>query len=265
MRKSGRAEHAAASASHKIAAYAHESEPCSLQHADPASLVEQRVDSVAPKRTSGGEGPWYAGVALKAFVRIQAMQRPTLSVNPSFHRRDSVVCSEPAPASPHFHEHDVVKVMSNDSVLMDEDGLLHLDGEEALLRRARSNTSIDEHATQSSSAFWKEPEQGVIILDWDDTLFATSWLGDKSEFKSWQRTWVSGAPPKLSEADARDFAELDKAARAFICAASALGRATLLQGFAGLNSCRQRPQTVCNERQSEEESCKLSTHCRLKD
>ena len=65
----------------------------------------------------------------------------------------------------------------------------------------------------------------MILVDWDDTLFATTWLAGKSEFKSWQREWVSGAPPKLSEEDARDLAELDKAARAFLCAASALGQA----------------------------------------
>ena len=155
------------------------------------------------------------------------MQRPTLSFE-LFHRRDSIVCSEPTP-TPQFQEVKLMKQMSNDFEV-DDDGLLHLDGEDALFRTSLSKQpSLDECGTQTSSALWKDPEQGVIIVDWDDTLFATTWLAEKSEFKSWQRDWVSGAAPKLSEQDAHDLAELDKAARSFICAASALGRASLLQ------------------------------------
>ncbi|CAE7780997.1 unnamed protein product [Symbiodinium necroappetens] len=160
-----------------------------------------------------------------ASMPIQALQRSmgTTAFDPfhCYHRRDSIVCSEPPPTSPHFDEIAVTQIMSNDFEV-DEDGLLHLDGEDALVRKASSR--IDETGTQTSSALWKDPEQGVILVDWDDTLFATTWLAGKSEFKSWQREWVSGAPPKLSEEDARDLAELDKAARAFLCAASALGQ-----------------------------------------
>ena len=171
-----------------------------------------------------------------ASMPIEALQRSMMCSTSGmelFHRRDSVVCSEPPPASPsspHFQElDDVTRIMSgmSNDFEVDEDGLLHLDGEDDLVKKVSSRFSLealDEGATQTSSGLWKDPEQGVIIVDWDDTLFATTWLAAKSEFKSWQKMWVSGAAPKLSEEDARDLAELDKAARAFLCAASALGK-----------------------------------------
>mmetsp|Transcript_36086 Transcript_36086/g.83112 ORF Transcript_36086/g.83112 Transcript_36086/m.83112 type:complete len:437 (+) Transcript_36086:52-1362(+) len=137
-------------------------------------------------------------------------------------RREGGVKTEPALLSPKLAEVNVPELVPEDCE-SDEDGLLHLDGEDALCRKSRSKLSLDE-CTQTSSALWRDPEQGVIIVDWDDTLFATSWLAEKPEFKSWQREWASGGVPKLSEADAHDLSELDKAARSFILAASALGQ-----------------------------------------
>lgn len=35
----------------------------------------------------------------------------------------------------------------------------------------------------------------VIIVDWDDTLFPTSWLSEKGEFRAWQKNWSSASRP----------------------------------------------------------------------
>eukprot|EP00913_Durusdinium_trenchii_P007562 g7106.t1 len=71
----------------------------------------------------------------------------------------------------------------------DEDGLLQLDGAELLMCRNVSNRSNDEVSLQTSSAQWQDPGQGVIIVDWDDTLFPTTWLSEKPKFRTWQRGW----------------------------------------------------------------------------
>lgn len=113
-----------------------------------------------------------------------------------------------------------------------EDGLLHLEGAEQLVSKQRSNISnrslqrsVGELSQQTSSAQWQEPEQGVIIVDWDDTLFPTSWLSEKQEFRSWQRRWSSEKKmPEFSQEDLQQLAELDQAARSFVTAASALGQ-----------------------------------------
>lgn len=114
----------------------------------------------------------------------------------------------------------------------EEDGLLHLEGAEQLVSKQRSNISnrslrsVGELSQQTSSAQWQEPEQGVIIVDWDDTLFPTSWLSEKQEFRYWQKRWSSSEKkmPEFSQEDLQQLAELDQAARSFVTAASALGQ-----------------------------------------
>lgn len=108
----------------------------------------------------------------------------------------------------------------------DDEGLLYLEGADALMTKQLSNRSMGEVSQQTSSAQWQEPEQGVIIVDWDDTLFPTSWLSEKPEFRSWQKGWSSSdkKTPDFSKEDLQLLGELDQAARSFISAASALGQ-----------------------------------------
>mmetsp|Transcript_122 Transcript_122/g.261 ORF Transcript_122/g.261 Transcript_122/m.261 type:complete len:554 (-) Transcript_122:68-1729(-) len=75
-------------------------------------------------------------------------------------------------------------------------------------------------------AFWKQPENVLILVDWDDTMLPTTWLATRPWFRQWVRqqetheTALQGA----DEADRRLIGDLDQAARRFILAASRLGK-----------------------------------------
>eukprot|EP00931_Biecheleriopsis_adriatica_P010014 TRINITY_DN11110_c0_g1_i3.p1 TRINITY_DN11110_c0_g1~~TRINITY_DN11110_c0_g1_i3.p1 ORF type:complete len:614 (-),score=134.55 TRINITY_DN11110_c0_g1_i3:891-2732(-) len=73
---------------------------------------------------------------------------------------------------------------------------------------------------------WREPDNVLILLDWDDTLLPTTWLATRGWFKQWVRQKGS-CETALQEADERDqqlLQNLDQAACIFIKAASCFGR-----------------------------------------
>jgi len=75
----------------------------------------------------------------------------------------------------------------------------------------------------TSSAEWQLPGQVMIFVDWDDTLFPTTWLQGKPAYKDWLDGRVS-ASDVLNEGDRTALEELDQVARAFVVGASQLGR-----------------------------------------
>jgi len=63
----------------------------------------------------------------------------------------------------------------------------------------------------------------VEVLDWDDTILPTTWLTSKRWFRLWALN-KQGAEPEVPSEDREALAELDHTARAFVLAASQLGR-----------------------------------------
>eukprot|EP00435_Cladocopium_sp_Y103_P040570 s1822_g11.t1 len=182
-------------------------------------------------------------VPLLAYTRPSGLKEPLSPVStPPVHRiiqsmplteffgtlqKAPVVLQEPPARCVSMPEEPIKRMIESDE--LEEDGLLFLEGAEQLVTKTRSNRSVrslGEVSQQTSSAQWQEPEQGVIIVDWDDTLFPTSWLSEKQEFKSWQKRWSSSEKkmPEFSHEDLQQLAELDQAARSFVTAASALGQ-----------------------------------------
>eukprot|EP00444_Apocalathium_aciculiferum_P002230 CAMPEP_0183399580 /NCGR_PEP_ID=MMETSP0370-20130417/12026_1 /TAXON_ID=268820 /ORGANISM="Peridinium aciculiferum, Strain PAER-2" /LENGTH=359 /DNA_ID=CAMNT_0025580751 /DNA_START=52 /DNA_END=1131 /DNA_ORIENTATION=+ len=88
--------------------------------------------------------------------------------------------------------------------------------------------SVGSFAT--SSADWRKPEQVLFFLNWDDTLFPTTWFNSRLHFKSWARG-ASNAEEVLGALDAKDREHLDgldQAARAFLVAAASLGEVCIV-------------------------------------
>jgi len=90
--------------------------------------------------------------------------------------------------------------------------------------RQLSKTSV-----ASSSARWKQPESVIIIVDWDDTIFPTSWIQNKEWFCQWFQATKLGEDPcrqdlALSQEELSFLEELDAIAESFFLSASALGR-----------------------------------------
>lgn len=75
----------------------------------------------------------------------------------------------------------------------------------------------------SSSAQWQVPSGTIIFVDWDDTIFPTSWIEEKPLFKGWLQDKVR-PEEVLGTEDAAVLDDLDKVARAFLSAASCHGR-----------------------------------------
>jgi len=79
----------------------------------------------------------------------------------------------------------------------------------------------------TSSIRWMEPSETVIILDWDDTIFPTSWLFEKPAFKCWMADAYGhprfGRDVEFSAAEMEELDTLDQAARGLVVSASALG------------------------------------------
>mmetsp|Transcript_69591 Transcript_69591/g.123132 ORF Transcript_69591/g.123132 Transcript_69591/m.123132 type:complete len:453 (-) Transcript_69591:38-1396(-) len=76
----------------------------------------------------------------------------------------------------------------------------------------------------TSSMAWQDPNETIIIVDWDDTILPLSWLQTTPVFQKWHAT---GGKPDWNEftADGRQaLAEIDNAARSFLLTASSLGR-----------------------------------------
>eukprot|EP00928_Gymnodinium_smaydae_P033570 TRINITY_DN24009_c1_g3_i1.p1 TRINITY_DN24009_c1_g3~~TRINITY_DN24009_c1_g3_i1.p1 ORF type:complete len:502 (-),score=78.90 TRINITY_DN24009_c1_g3_i1:193-1698(-) len=92
---------------------------------------------------------------------------------------------------------------------------------EGMLMEPRRRGSTSSEAT--SSAQWQVPSSVVILLDWDDTLFPTSWLLEKGWFRNWAERMDERLPSVPAE-DARLLSELESAARSFVLAASQLGK-----------------------------------------
>lgn len=68
------------------------------------------------------------------------------------------------------------------------------------------------------------PESTLIILDWDDTLFPTTWLQSKKAFKNCSKAWQDEQPDvQLSADDLAALEEMDQTARALVLTAADLG------------------------------------------
>eukprot|EP00418_Pyrodinium_bahamense_P012077 CAMPEP_0179120522 /NCGR_PEP_ID=MMETSP0796-20121207/56788_1 /TAXON_ID=73915 /ORGANISM="Pyrodinium bahamense, Strain pbaha01" /LENGTH=333 /DNA_ID=CAMNT_0020819065 /DNA_START=18 /DNA_END=1019 /DNA_ORIENTATION=- len=87
----------------------------------------------------------------------------------------------------------------------------------------RGCPSIGCGSLATTSLEWQASENVVIIIDWDDTIFPTTWLSKMKEFQHWLRT-DGHATPSLNAESAEQLAELDQTARAFLLRASLLGR-----------------------------------------
>jgi len=82
----------------------------------------------------------------------------------------------------------------------------------------------------TTSADWRKPEQVLFFLNWDDTLFPTTWFNSMLHFSSWARG-ASNAEEVLVALDAKDREHLDgldRAARAFLVAAATLGEVCIV-------------------------------------
>ncbi|CAE7283217.1 unnamed protein product, partial [Symbiodinium necroappetens] len=77
----------------------------------------------------------------------------------------------------------------------------------------------------TSSGNWQQPDCTLIFLDWDDTLFPTTWLESKQAFQAWCRSgaWRSEASPHLDAKDVAMLQDMEQAARAIVATASDLG------------------------------------------
>jgi len=67
------------------------------------------------------------------------------------------------------------------------------------------------------------PGSALFFLDWDDTLFPTSWLGSKTKFRDWQ-AGRKAAHEVLDSAEQALMNDLDNAARAFVVEAHSQGK-----------------------------------------
>jgi hypothetical protein len=81
-------------------------------------------------------------------------------------------------------------------------------------------------ATASSSVHFDSPESTLIIVDWDDTLFPTSWMQRNRAFAAWQHGDLDAEAllQQMEDADVKVLRELDSCACALILAANQLGR-----------------------------------------
>lgn len=75
----------------------------------------------------------------------------------------------------------------------------------------------------TTSAFWRDPGSVVIVIDWDDTFFPTTWLSELPNFKRWMRDEIDASQVLETESDRLALAELDKAAQACLKRACQLG------------------------------------------
>ncbi|CAK9064133.1 unnamed protein product [Durusdinium trenchii] len=80
----------------------------------------------------------------------------------------------------------------------------------------------------SSSACWKHPDSVIFIIDWDDTIFPTTWIQKKDWFGQWTRAVKLGEllcseDLDISSEDQAFLDELDRVASSFLLAASYLG------------------------------------------
>lgn len=89
--------------------------------------------------------------------------------------------------------------------------------------RVRPHTPHTLSSCATSGVFWTHPESVLILVDWDDTLFPTTWLYEKPKFKLWMREEIK-AEDVLEPADQKTLSELEHAARACLLRASSLGR-----------------------------------------
>mmetsp|Transcript_112659 Transcript_112659/g.217008 ORF Transcript_112659/g.217008 Transcript_112659/m.217008 type:complete len:438 (-) Transcript_112659:107-1420(-) len=76
----------------------------------------------------------------------------------------------------------------------------------------------------TSSGEWKQPGSVLIIVDWDDTLFPTSWLWNQP----WRDSFLAGSTDQIPHQDLQLLADFDHAARAFLLSASCLGQITCI-------------------------------------
>eukprot|EP00913_Durusdinium_trenchii_P008505 g7986.t1 len=68
------------------------------------------------------------------------------------------------------------------------------------------------------------PSSTLILLDWDDTLFPTTWLESKKAFKNASKAWQDEQPEvHLSAEDLGALEEMDETARALVQTAAELG------------------------------------------
>eukprot|EP00930_Biecheleria_cincta_P011465 TRINITY_DN1142_c0_g1_i2.p1 TRINITY_DN1142_c0_g1~~TRINITY_DN1142_c0_g1_i2.p1 ORF type:complete len:408 (+),score=76.85 TRINITY_DN1142_c0_g1_i2:42-1226(+) len=81
-----------------------------------------------------------------------------------------------------------------------------------------------EPSEESSSLLWKSPEGTLIIVDWDDTLFPTSWISTKDWFQGWVRTRKWEGVASIPSEDRKSLNRLDTAARAFLLMADTVGQ-----------------------------------------
>jgi len=75
----------------------------------------------------------------------------------------------------------------------------------------------------TSSATWQIPEGVLIFVDWDNTIFPTTWIEEKPKFQQWWKGECTAAEV-LSADEHMALQELDKSARGFVVAASQLGK-----------------------------------------
>ncbi|CAE7471303.1 unnamed protein product [Symbiodinium natans] len=81
----------------------------------------------------------------------------------------------------------------------------------------------------TSSMRWRQPECTLIIVDWDDTMFPTTWLQQKGWFAQWVTCGKLGTFMERDELtippnDLALISELDTVLEAFLLSACALGQ-----------------------------------------
>eukprot|EP00931_Biecheleriopsis_adriatica_P061865 TRINITY_DN37219_c0_g1_i1.p1 TRINITY_DN37219_c0_g1~~TRINITY_DN37219_c0_g1_i1.p1 ORF type:complete len:485 (-),score=99.98 TRINITY_DN37219_c0_g1_i1:72-1526(-) len=90
--------------------------------------------------------------------------------------------------------------------------------------RSRGDSAVTQSTGLPESDRSTSPAETVIFIDWDDTLFPTSWLAERLKHVSWKDSASWQDRPELFPDDDTKLEQLDKAARAFVLSAATLGR-----------------------------------------
>lgn len=160
------------------------------------------------------------GVELNALVQPDSVEKQETSLPTSLPEEGpgSKVASPSSPKSPALQLREAVR-----------EALDELSGDPLSPKSMGGSSQVHDLMTDlclDPTALWRQPDNVLIVIDWDDTILPTTWLA----MRPWFRNWVRGkgsVETALEGADQKDrekLAELDLAARSFIQTACHLGR-----------------------------------------